>query len=260
MPTLVDILVDKTAPRFSEDHARVAAGFLEAANQLLRAISSMTVAIGESARQRQPAEVYRAFLESEGMPPGTAGMLASLLVSVANRTRQDRADHAAAARAIRYFATAGGHRNAALKHARALLAAADATSFCDDLFCDPRILASQGGQYLQSEFQSILHIVASSAGGADISRLKAIAATLVPFLPSRRGRNPGPATYGHELLHDGLESLGRGRAYTLSHSAKRGHKYFKFPDAATRATAEQFGVPNFDPRPAVLRRGRPKGR
>lgn len=208
----------------------------------LRAFSGFCEQVGavvQRVAESPSSPGYEPWLIEHGSNPIVARGMAHLMVRRGNRIAKEGVSLPAAVDAIRFLASPGRQRRAISRKADVLLAAWEETSVMDTIF--------EGTGLDVFEFVRVLKSVAK---GDELAypRLKEFAASLAPHLAISRGPKVSAESAAHEFfLEDVVPRMDRPRAYSWNEIEER------FTDSITEATCREFGLPDFDPRPAYRR-------
>ena len=187
-----------------------------------------------------PSRGYERWLVEHGTNAMAARAMAYLLVHRGNRIAADRKGLREIVSAIRFLAKPHRNRTAIFRRVAVLLRAWETTSTIETIFAEARVD--------ELPFIRILKLFAD--GEVTYDRLMEVAASKASRLRVRRGLMISAASAAHEaaleLVVPHLPNI-KGRAYTWNESAE------EFTDPVTTATRREFGLANFDPRPAHRR-------
>jgi hypothetical protein len=210
-------------------------------DELLRLAVGFLAQVGiaiQWVRQSPSSPGYEPWLTKHSVDPVFARAMALMVVRRGNRVADESKRLSAVVSAIRFLAKPGRHRRAIPNRVGVLLAAWEETSVIEEMFSDAGLDESE-----------LVLLLKSAAQGNDCaySRLTEVAASLLPHLPIRRGPKISAASAAHEFFLEEVV-LPRGpHAYTWSPNEE------KCTDPLTQATRQEFGCPDFDPRPAYRR-------
>jgi len=199
----------------------------------------MAAEIGQRAVEKRASIAYGQYLKERGVGSVLAQSLGSLSISIGARRASESRRLTAVVGAIRFFAQ-GHHRQRRAIQSRAavLIAAWDETSIIDEVF--------KKAGLNESEFVNLLKALFEGRA-VDRDRIREIAAAVAPSLPNARGRKVSAASAAHERYLETVEKIVGPAAYTWSEYER------DYTDEHTKATRQEFGEPNFNPRSAYER-------
>ena len=193
---------------------------------------------------RKPAATsgYEPWFAERGFSPPLARLMAGITVNYGKREARESGERPQPIAAIRFIAKKGRRGNAAQKRLQYILNVVDTTTTADTLFDEI------GGD------EELIYYMRRAVQGDKEARVKVqqIAAALEPKLPESRGPKVTVASAAHEFLL--TCEFTNSRKYSWNSVTER------FTDPLTEATRTEFGLPYFDPRPAVRRRERASGK
>jgi hypothetical protein len=204
----------------------------------LRSLGPILTPMIENIRASPPSPGYEPWFIERGTHLVAAKGLAYLAVRGGRRLAAERAAAPKFAAAIKFLARPHGRKKAILRRVQVLLEVWESTSVFDPVF-------EKSGLDVIAFVQTLETF---AAGQLDYAKLSAAAAAIVPYLPVCRGLRLSPASAAHELFLEyvrHLEPWRRGCTWNFN--------VRKFTDPVTEATRREFGLVQFDPRPALRR-------
>lgn len=233
MPTIVDALV-----QYLGSESVAAPPITSASGDVRRALFGLGVWLGNilvTAEKSPPSKGYEPWLIEQGAQPVLARLLANLLVQHGNRVAAERRRIPNVVKAIRFLAKPGRRSAATFRYITFLMKEWNETSIIEEIF-------DAAGLH---EFQFIRALEAFLEGkSAAGDRVREIAASILPCLPSSRGRPITAVSAAHEFL---LEHVRGARSYTWNEIKE------DFTDSLTMAARAEFDKRRFNPRPAFRR-------
>jgi hypothetical protein len=215
-----------------------------ACDEWLRLFQRTAVLIGGTIQRvaelpRSPG--YEPWLIKQGSNPIAARGMAHLIVRHGSRISKESLRLSPVVKAIRFLAKPSRNRPAISRNVAILLTAWQETSIIETIFDDAGL----------DEFQFIAALKSVAGGNqAAYRQLMEIAAPLLPYLPTRRGRKVSAESAAHEYF------LG----YTVPFMRPNGPGAYswndpeqRFTDSMTEATRREFDLPHFSPRSASHR-------
>jgi len=183
-----------------------------------------------------PTPGYGPFLEGLGIPRFAAFALGRLAARHGRRVENDARHERRAVRAIKYLMRTGTYLKTRLRHAKELYCISDNTTVLETIF------ARAGRDEIR--FVQLLKN-APGMSESEWDEIREIARSLTGNLSIRRGAKSSAASCAHLFLAKALDRTGKSRKYTREDPKE------EFTDPFTRATAQEFDFPRFDPRPAL---------
>jgi hypothetical protein len=182
---------------------------------------------------------YEPLLKQNGFDPISARGMAHLIVRAGKREAKEQQLRRNVVKAIRTLVKPSSRRKSLLSQARFLLQAAEDSSIVDTICCEVGLRE-----------MDLLPLLQAMLEGKPINqeRLSELGSRLGPALHTPKGPKITAASSAHEfILNPKNPVLMGGNAYTWSEIKG------DFTDPLTHATRQEFGEPNFDPRPARRR-------
>jgi hypothetical protein len=191
-----------------------------------------------------PSPGYEPLLMAAGWGQVAARGIAKLAVRHGSRRADESKWQRRVFDAIRFLAQRKRQRRAILSRARHLLQADNESTIIRSIFGLTDIF--------EGEFMHLLKLV-SEGQNVDYQRITDIAASIAPYLSPNRGPKVSAASAAHEfLLNPEIELSAARRPAPYQDQAA------EYVAPLTAATRLEFGMPNFDPRPALRRVARQK--
>jgi hypothetical protein len=169
-----------------------------------------------------------------------ARALAKIIVHRARRIAEESQRRGEVFDTLRFLARRDRQPRAVLRCARLLVEAWDKSSIVETVF-------DEAG-YNESEFIGLLRATVARQP-VSYDRIMQIAALLVPYLSLKRG----PAMTAASIAHEHCLSLPQIAQHLKRRPPDTQQKQAEYVDALTQATRREFGLPNFDSRPARRR-------
>lgn len=187
-----------------------------------------------------PSPGYKLLFAKNGVDHTIAQAIARIAVRSGRRQALESRESRQAFAAIRFLAVPR-RKSAVRAKAKFLLRNWETTSNIENAFYQ--------AEADEREFITLLREVNRATGFEDYDRLQQIAASIAPHLVMSRGPKVGAASAAHGfLLGLDIEDITKKRPDVERTRGKQ------FCDPLTEATQREFGLPEFDSRPAKRRR------
>jgi len=187
-----------------------------------------------------PSRGYEPFLMDSGFNQLAARGIAKIAVRQGKRRAKESKLHRPVLDAIRFLAKSGRQRRALRRRADLLLWAWNNSSIIETTF-------DEAG-YDATEFIGLLRCVVEGKA-VDCQRIAEIAAGVTPNLTLSRGPKISASSAAHEFLLREPRIMNCARRRARSREIRRA----EYVGPLTEATRLEFGIPDFDPRPARRR-------
>jgi hypothetical protein len=212
-----------------------------ALDESLRSDASDVIAsLGILGTLRTPSQGYEPFPVEAGFQPLMARGFAKLIVRRARRIAKESKRRRPVFDALRFLAHRDRQPRAILPRAKLLMVAWHGTSIIETVFAEAGF----------DEFEFIDLLKAAVAGQpVNYGRVRQIAALVQPHLSARRG----PTTRAASIAHEFCLSQPQIAQHLKRRSPKGRPDCAEYLDALTQATRREFGLLDFDPRPAGRR-------